>query len=264
LSKLAENSGEFASVPDGLEPNRSVHGQLIEPLHQVAELFLAPKHSKEKEKLSPIMKTSISLPALGGMDGSVESLNALTPLSNSKPKLQAQFVTFVANGVKPGTMVEGGSVFVAGWKVRNNGTIDWPSNLVVTHVHGDQISLIERSERKTGWFERDNEFKNMIVPALKVQEEGEITGMFVAPRVTRPTLMQCFWRIAQGDDCFGQRLKLEVDVIPPTMTLLERQYRKIEQLGFTDRKLIEQAMHEADRDIERAVVIILKRQSSSQ
>jgi hypothetical protein len=261
LRRVTESSGMVVS-PLELEPNRSEHdfdGQ--------NPAWLSSGSRSSQEKLSPILKTSISMPTLGAIDSSIESLNSLTPLSgasSSRAKSSCQFVSFIANGVKPGTMVEGGSIFVAGWKVRNNGSADWPDNLCVLPVKGDNIPLLEISEQKMPFIERDSDFKNMSVPALKIQEEGEVIGMFVAPRVTKPTLMQCFWRIAQGDECFGQRLKLEVDVIPPTMSLLERQYRKIEQLGFTDRKLIEQAMKEADRDIDRAVMIILKKQSSMQ
>eukprot|EP00475_Leptophrys_vorax_P032306 TRINITY_DN496_c0_g1_i1.p1 TRINITY_DN496_c0_g1~~TRINITY_DN496_c0_g1_i1.p1 ORF type:complete len:485 (-),score=121.51 TRINITY_DN496_c0_g1_i1:47-1501(-) len=256
-SEVNEESISSCQVPSAdLDPNRLEHN--LEDLSDRLLQFSGPNHSVEKH--CPILRNSVSLPVLGGIDSSVESLT--TPKSSligtpSCKKMSSQFVATASNGVAPGTMVEGGSHFLAGWKVRNNGTSDWPSDLNVVHVKGPHIPLFEDSESKGG----NSHFEYFVVPALKVQEEGEIMATFVAPKVTKPTTMLCFWRLAHGDECFGQRLKLEIDVIPPTMSFKDRQMRRIEQFGFTNRALIEQAVNEAGNDMDRAVMIVVKRQS---
>lgn len=229
------------------------------------KLRFGPKFLTSRfQKIHEILRCPITDKELAPTpDGSVVEIPMMEPI-NRAPKIkkfQCQFVGFSQRGVKTGGMVESGSDFTFGWIIRNNGGLKWDDDCVLECVSGDPISLRQLDGNVA------SPPTCIRIPPLAADEECEVLGYFSAPTVENPQMFQSFWRIRScgttgAGEYFGQRLKLEVDVIALGMSLTERQYRRIEHMGFKDRRLIVQAMNESDGNMERAILWLVKQNAA--
>jgi len=159
-----------------------------------------------------------------------------------KMSFNAQFVRF-SEEFRSGCMVEGGSIFKAGWVLRNNGVSDWPLGTSIEYVSGSSLLTI---------------CSTVEIPALRIGEEAEILGEFQVPVVEAPAYCKSFWRLSLGGKLFGQTLKIEVDIVPSSMSLSDRQCRRLNLMGFSDDKEIRRALAKSSGDCDAAVCLLLR------
>jgi hypothetical protein len=165
--------------------------------------------------------------------------------TNQEPKkLQCQFVSYSSKCIPPKAMVETGQSFNFGWVLRNNGASSWDDDLHLACEQSEPLSLLLQ--------------KHTIIPAIEANQEIEVIGTFLSPKVVKPTFVKSFWRLQCKGQSFGQRFRLEVDVIPKNMGFLERQIRRIENLGFKDHSQIEFALSQSGGNTEEAVLLLAK------
>jgi next-to-BRCA1 protein 1 len=108
----------------------------------------------------------------------------------------ARFVCDVT--IPDGTVVSPDQKFFKIWKMRNEGSTQWPEDARLIFVGGDKLSALEY----------------VPVPAVNPNEEIEIAVDMVAP--SKPGRYIGYWRLAQEDgNRFGQRVWIDIVVAAP-------------------------------------------------
>jgi len=116
--------------------------------------------------------------------------------TNSNPnRFLSRFVEDVT--VPDGTITPPGLKFVKIWKLRNEGTLQWPENTRLLFVGGDKLSP----------------FESVGVPAVPAGQEVDIAVDMVTP--TQPGRYVSYWRLAMPDGSrFGQRVWVDLLIVP--------------------------------------------------
>eukprot|EP01118_Nematostelium_gracile_P009690 TRINITY_DN3272_c0_g2_i1.p1 TRINITY_DN3272_c0_g2~~TRINITY_DN3272_c0_g2_i1.p1 ORF type:complete len:553 (-),score=140.54 TRINITY_DN3272_c0_g2_i1:92-1750(-) len=108
-------------------------------------------------------------------------------------KLLARFVTDIS--IEDGTILKPNQGFVKTWKLRNEGTCDWPNGTRLIFVGGDNLS----QDTYVG------------VPALVPENSVEVSVSMTAPKL--PGRYVGYWRLSTPDGTrFGQRIWVDIVV----------------------------------------------------
>jgi len=107
----------------------------------------------------------------------------------------ARFVKDIT--VEDGTVFLPSSHFVKTWRLRNEGAVAWPEQLVLAFVGGDQLGVVD----------------SVVVSPLPPGEEIDISVEMIAP--SAPGRYSTFWRLSCADGSrFGQRVWTDITVVP--------------------------------------------------
>jgi len=110
---------------------------------------------------------------------------------------------FVADVTIPdGTVLLTDTKFKKVWRLRNEGTTEWPSDTQLVFVGGDSLSVVV----------------SVPVKAAKPGEEVDVTVDMITPK--NGGRFTSFWRLATADGLrFGQRIWVDILVTPPVQPI---------------------------------------------
>lgn len=113
-----------------------------------------------------------------------------------RQRLLARYVADVT--VEDGSSMNPGNRFIKIWRMRNEGSVAWPENTVLTFVGGDKLATQD----------------TIVLPqAVAAGAEVEIAVDMIAPQ--RPGRYVSYWRLASPDgNRFGQRVWMDIVVLP--------------------------------------------------
>ncbi|EMD32629.1 hypothetical protein CERSUDRAFT_118662, partial [Gelatoporia subvermispora B] len=123
-------------------------------------------------------------------------------LVNSAPLDLPLTATFISDvNVPDGQVFPPGAEFVKSWKMKNNGTRDWPESTELVYVAGNRMPSGENSQMRVN------------VGAVPVDAEVEIVaGEMKAPE--DPGRYISYWRLTDGNgNFFGHSVWVEINVI---------------------------------------------------
>ena len=181
-------------------------------------------------------------------------------------RLLARFVSDIT--IPDGTVIAAASKFNKVWRMRNEGTCNWPADTQLIFVGGDNLS----------------EVNSVPVPSIKPGDEVDISVQMKAP--SRPGRYTSFWRLSSDSNRFGHRVWTDILVTdsseqppveqpqqvkieqPQQVKIEQPQQVKIEQpdspevesicaMGFLDRELVRKVLKDNNNNVHDAVQALL-------
>ncbi|KAI0639950.1 hypothetical protein C8Q77DRAFT_1164747 [Trametes polyzona] len=131
-----------------------------------------------------------------------ESIDRLVAPPQYRPPLPHPLLaTFVSdNNIPDGQIFPPGAEFVKSWRMKNEGTVDWPESTELVFVAGDRLAPREGAPIK------------VLIGAVKAGEEVEVVaGEMKAPEV--PGKYVSSWRLSDGKgNLFGHSVWVDITV----------------------------------------------------
>jgi len=170
-----------------------------------------------------------------------------SPKPSDPVRYLARFVADVS--VPDGTAVLPDQKFVKIWKMRNEGTTNWPEDARLAFVGGDKLSSVD----------------HVSVPSVSPSEEVDVAVDMTAP--SKPGRYIGYWRLAQGDGSrFGQRVWIDIVVSAPgneaeQAANIETKQKEIQPMNVETISSIVQSPQDVPQPIEPEPIIVFEQPS---